>query len=218
MLAQRGAASGRNHAPMSVQSPEMVQLAAGQPPLFDIDSFWTASHRAGCSNWHSSIIANMSFPNPFMCGEACSKKTGCAGFNYQPTDCTTTQPGTAVKNACYLFSEPCENEKNVCFDYYELKSPKAKTWALEKPRRGCSNWKSIQMGEYTVEFNENACGLRCTSASGCGFYNFKPDDDECGGNASMGAHAVKGTCILFKGTIAACDKEENDCFDLYKAN
>jgi len=184
-------------------------------PLFSIGEFWTKRAGTGCSNWRNIFMDDIIAKNAFVCGTECGNRSGCVGFSFQAHPCKSGQ-GAKHKNSCFLFAGVCNPEDNSCWDQYDLKVTKEKSWHLKKSATGCSDWHDVAFHrKTTLEENQDACGSRCDITDSCKAFNFKPGDcAEPDPENKFGSHSPTGTCMLY--TSSNCSEMDNPCYDLYQ--
>jgi hypothetical protein len=169
----------------------------------------TVSHRTGCSNWREARLSRYTDVNISFCEQKCGSSAGCAYYNYQPGACginSEGEPNGIKAESCYLFTQQCKPESNPCWDLYQNAAPKP-GWTMIGPRHGCSNWKSLRIGDVLLDKTLPTCGSLCFNDPNCATFNFQPGP--CSGDEMVG----QGACYLFRD---GCLEHNNTCWDLYE--
>lgn len=86
--------------------------------------------RTGCTNWNQIKVRHATLEiNVHACGTLCWNTNLCVGFHFQTMDreeggaqrgCTRASKLGIQKNACYLWTEPCKDMENECWDDYVM--------------------------------------------------------------------------------------------------
>lgn len=189
---------------VAMMQPGFIQSTDNEVEL-EANNLWSTSPRRGCDNWETIALNKVRMTDVDSCGNDCKNTAGCKGFGFQPGQCGTDGLGDQPFT-CYLWGGICKEGHNPCWDQHNMLIPKAPAWLLTANRRGCANWRDIQIGKTTTKSSEGSCGLACLATVGCTSFNFQPGP--CTGPEMVG----KGACMLFKGD---CAQESNNCWDLY---
>jgi hypothetical protein len=86
--------------------------------------------QVGCTNW-KDIKLGEPFPETSInaCGSRCRGTPYCTGFGWQKEDDCGDPHERLYAGACQLWSGPCNDEPNSCFDDYVLEPPTTSTTA-----------------------------------------------------------------------------------------
>jgi len=172
------------------------------------DADWTFDDTTGCTNWFTSAIGPSSQVSDMnACGNKCRGQTGCKAFSFQKTnDCS--KGGGRGRGECFLWRDSCFPDGNNCWDYYKLSSWTPLPYTLTAKKTACANAQQVAMTDVTLEFNMNACLLKCESEPGCVAYNYQDGDCMSDTNAFK-----SGACILYS---EECETTElHGCMDFF---
>jgi len=188
---------------------------AAAPPA---GSWRKAKEGVGCSNWRSIMaFETVDLASADKCGEYCRAHQGCVGFSYQHmADSLCSNHSGAGVGACQLAFGACQEEPNPCYDHYEMleatdgdPAPQAvrmeDEW-LRTEKRGCENWKDIQIEEGVTAADPGQCAALCGAKEGCMGFGFQTSN-ECD---VPGAHI--GACVLYSGE---CSFQDSSCWDYF---
>mmetsp|Transcript_15900 Transcript_15900/g.43575 ORF Transcript_15900/g.43575 Transcript_15900/m.43575 type:complete len:649 (+) Transcript_15900:83-2029(+) len=181
-------------------------------------TYETWSVQTGCKNWRQIVMGQPSVTSDLKtCAKKCLSTTGCKYFNWQEGPHNECNAGGGKQGSCTLWKDTCSMQYNKCMHLYKIVPgrtggfglPSAVTWVPKGLSMGCTNWRSILIGDPVILASVHECGSRCASTKGCKDFNYQVGPpDSC---YPAGGH--QGTCSLFK---AGCKQIYNDCMDLYK--
>lgn len=190
-----------------------VRLAA-EDSADDVTDAWASKmSQTGCENWEDILLDYSNQDSEELCGAQCQQHKSCIGYGYQFSD--DGCDGKGNKGLCYLWHGQCKSITNSCWDDFLLNQPQSgenpARWVLQGS--GCSNWRDIKIGAYSVEDSVEACGERCAGEAGCISFNYQVEEiGECNGDKESPG---KGTCFVYNG---ACHPKQDGCWKLFAMN